>query len=129
MGPDFFTRKWVLIFHQKMGLAFSPEMGLDFFTREEVRHREIPLFLFGRPVFSRETSDRVSKAQHNFPTAIICRRSGEIFRRSLFSDGQVKFSADHYIPTIIITVIFSPEMGPDFFTRKWVLIFSPGNGS
>ena len=26
-------------------------------------------------------------------------------------------------------LIFSPEMGPDFFTRKWVLIFSPENGS
>ena len=61
------------------------------------------LFLFRR-LFCRETSVPVIKAQHDFPTAIIFRRSGEIFRRSLFSDGQVKF------PT--------QKMGPDFSSEK-----------
>ena len=50
-----------------------------------------------------------------------------------FSDGQVKFSDDHNFPTVMIFHLkmgpgFLPEMGPDFFTRKWVLIFSPEMG-
>ena len=43
----------------------------------------VPFSLFcSPPFFCRETSVPDIKAQHNFPTAIIFRRSGEIFRRS-----------------------------------------------
>ena len=48
---------------------------------EGVRHREIPfrVLFFVRRLFCRETSVPVMKAQHNFPTVIIFRRSAKIF--------------------------------------------------
>ena len=70
-------------------------------------------FCFRRFFLVRETSVPDIKAQHNFPTAIISRRSGEIFRRSLFSDEKGKFSEGHYFQTkgeIFRRSLFSDEI-------------------
>ena len=116
MGPDLF-RKWVWIFHQKMGPDFFARNGSIFSAENGSPHSYPQLRGLWYKVSQRTSSWRVL--------------SWSVFSQRVLQENIVVLSPEmgpHFIARNWV-FIFHQKMGPGFFTRQWVLNFSLENGS